>query len=400
MNIASIQAFAGVTQKTSVNGAQGSNATSGMAFGSVYNSLVTENVTVQANTPDEISNEAIMAIFNASTVEELAEAIPINKSGIPEILAKLLGKTEVLESAYQNDFWSVLDLIDNETPQFFNNLSDSLLGKGAIPKEQAIELLALLKSATLTAPTTDLLMKQEQQIFSLQSLLGIAGEQFEKVLHSTGNARPGILPLSEIQHGFRFVIQMDTGQSATDDESTKDSTKEGTKELAQQAVNSAVGNSGATKNEITVNNLENRNNTRNETLMREMQTIFKRSSFGQAGGTNRLLIKLNPEHLGQLRIELLQTNGVMTARILASTALGKEMLDSQLNQLRSAFIQQNLQVERIDISQTLQDTSRSDRGQQSFDQQFKKEQQGSNEQNDQPQEDEMTFQDYMIELEV
>ena len=113
-----------------------------------------------------------------------------------------------------------------------------------------------------------------------------------------------------------------------------------------------------------------------------MQNIFKRSNFGQTGGTNRLLIKLYPEHLGQVRIELLQVNGVMTARILASTALGKEMLDSQLHQLRSAFLQQNLQVERIDVSQTLQDTSRNDRDQ-AFNQHFRKEQENSDEHQEQ-----------------
>ena len=96
------------------------------------------------------------------------------------------------------------------------------------------------------------------------------------------------------------------------------------------------------KGELTLTEVENRNNARNEALIKEMQTIFKRSNFGQTGGTNRLLIKLYPEHLGQVRIELLQVNGIMTARILASTALGKEMLDSQLHQLRSAFLQQNL----------------------------------------------------------
>ena len=40
---------------------------------------------------------------------------------------------------------------------------------------------------------------------------------------------------------------------------------------------------------LTLTELENRNNTRNEALIREMQNIFKRSNFGQTGGTNRLL---------------------------------------------------------------------------------------------------------------
>ena len=114
------------------------------------------------------------------------------------------------------------------------------------------------------------------------------------------------------------------------------------KESSQQVASSAFGNVVTAKGELTLTEVENRNNARNEALMKEMQTIFKRSNFGQTGGTNRLLIKLYPEHLGQVRIELLQVNGIMTARILASTALGKEMLDSQLHQLRSAFLQQNL----------------------------------------------------------
>ena len=198
----------------------------------------------------------------------------------------------------------------------------------------------------------------------------------------------------ESQHVVRFVDQANSSRQTADDGATKE---EGL-ETARNAVNNALGITTTTRSEVA--ELETRNNARNETLMREMQTIFKRSNFGQTGGTNRLLIKLYPEHLGQVRIELLQTNGIMTARILASTALGKEMLDSQLNQLRNAFLQQNLQVERIDVSQTLQDTSRSDRGQQSFEQQFRREQDGSNEQQEQNPEDQMTFQEYMIELEV
>jgi len=75
------------------------------------------------------------------------------------------------------------------------------------------------------------------------------------------------------------------------------------------------------------------------------------------------------------------------------------MLDSQSHQLRAAFIQQNIQVERIDISQTLQDTTRNDRDQ-AFNQHFRKEQEESTGQNNQNQEEEMTFQEYMIELEA
>ena len=90
----------------------------------------------------------------------------------------------------------------------------------------------------------------------------------------------------------------------------------------------------------------------------------------------------------------------MTARILASNALGKEMLDSQLHRLRSAFLQQNLQVERIDITQMLEDTSRNYGQRNLFSQHFRQEQDDARQQDGENVEEEMTFQEYMIELEV
>ena len=126
---------------------------------------------------------------------------------------------------------------------------------------------------------------------------------------------------------------------------------------------------------------------------------MKRSNFGQVGGTNRMLIKLYPEHLGQIRIELLETNGIMTARILASTAFAKGMLDSQLHQLKHAFNQQNLQVERIDITQTIQESQRNER-EQSFNEQFKREQQTDDKKHNKSSEEERSFEEFMIELEV
>ena len=111
-----------------------------------------------------------------------------------------------------------------------------------------------------------------------------------------------------------------------------------------------------------------------EELVKELQKAMNRAQFGQAGGANRLVIKLYPEHLGTIRIELIQKDGMLTARMLASTALGKEMLDSQSGQLKQGLMNQNIQVERLEITQALQDTSRQDRNQ-AFNESFKQQQQ-------------------------
>ncbi|MFJ7933143.1 flagellar hook-length control protein FliK [Sporosarcina sp. NPDC096371] len=417
MNIAAIQAMVAPNPKTSSINAQTSSGT----FGSVFSSVTAKGAapTIQQSA-SETSDKSIQAILNAKSMEELATVLQgidseqlTSLGGLEEIAGLLdlepdqlidsilsllekagLSEDELSEVAYSNDLWVVLNAIDEVAPQFFNQMSDALADKGDLSKQQAVNLLTVLKVAELVAPKTDLLLKQEQQVFSLQSHLITMGEQFEEGLKSNSSAKQGIIELMESRSAVRIVVQSNNAQAMTDDETAKKST-----ESSQQAVTGLAGNVAVTKGEFTITEAENRNNARNEALIREMQNVFKRSNFGQTGGTNRLLIKLYPEHLGQVRIELLQVNGIMTARILASTAQGKEMLDSQLNQLRQAFLQQNLQVERIDISQTLQDTSRNDR-EKAFNQHFENDGQEAESQQKQNDEEQLSFQEYLIELEV
>ncbi|WP_342509468.1 flagellar hook-length control protein FliK [Sporosarcina sp. FSL K6-2383] len=427
MNIAALQAMVGQNLQTLSNGVQSGQAATG-TFGSVFGSIVAAEtaviVPIQQQSADQVTEESILAIFNAQSVEELEAALKelggdgvlssMTNVGSLEELASLLNiepkqlmegilsllekaglsQEDLSELADSTDFWSVLNAIDKVAPQFFGQLSDELAGKGELSKQQAVDLLTLLKTVALVAPKTDLLLKQEQQVFSLQSTLVAAAGQFEETLTTNNSTKLDMLQLMESKSTVRLVIQTNQGQSQADDEVANKNAE------PSQQVSGNAANVAMPKGEFTITEAENRNNAaRNEALVREMQNVFKRANFGQIGGTNRLLIKLYPEHLGQVRIELLQVNGIMTARILASTALGKEMLDSQLNQLRQAFLQQNLPVERIDVSQTLQDTARNDR-EQAFNQQFKNDGQENDGQREQSDEEQLTFEEYMIELEV
>nr|WP_267917652.1 flagellar hook-length control protein FliK [Lederbergia citrisecunda] len=85
-------------------------------------------------------------------------------------------------------------------------------------------------------------------------------------------------------------------------------------------------------------------------LIKEFSNILGRSSLTQGFNTTKLLIRLHPEELGTLRVELMQKDGQLTARILTSTNKAKELLDFQLNNLRQAFTQQNISVERIEVT--------------------------------------------------
>jgi len=88
-----------------------------------------------------------------------------------------------------------------------------------------------------------------------------------------------------------------------------------------------------------------------EELIKQFENILARSQFTKVGGTQRLFIKLNPEHLGALRVELIQKDSAIIARILTTTSVAKEMMESHLNGLKQAFSSQNIQLERVEISQ-------------------------------------------------
>ena len=137
-----------------------------------------------------------------------------------------------------------------------------------------------------------------------------------------------------------------------------------------------------------------------EELAKELQKIMNRVQFGQTGGANRLVVKLYPEQLGTVRIELIQKDGMLTAKMLASTPLGKELLDTNASQLRNGLLSQNIQVEKLEVSMALQDTARQDR-QHNFDGSFKQQQQ-TQEQEKQDNEEEvaLSFQELLEGLEV
>ncbi|WP_066173039.1 flagellar hook-length control protein FliK [Bacillus marinisedimentorum] len=84
---------------------------------------------------------------------------------------------------------------------------------------------------------------------------------------------------------------------------------------------------------------------------REFQQILSRAAVKHDGaGTTRLSIRLFPENLGSVTVELVNEKGMLTARIAAATAGAKELLESQLHQLRQLLVNQNIPLEKLEVS--------------------------------------------------
>lgn len=87
-----------------------------------------------------------------------------------------------------------------------------------------------------------------------------------------------------------------------------------------------------------------------EQLMKQFESILQKATFLRSGNIQTMNLQLHPAHLGTLKIELIRDQHGLTARMLASSSMAKELIESQLHILKQAFAQQNIQIERLEVS--------------------------------------------------
>ncbi|MFK7695834.1 flagellar hook-length control protein FliK [Paenibacillus sp. HJGM_3] len=110
----------------------------------------------------------------------------------------------------------------------------------------------------------------------------------------------------------------------------------------------------------------------------EMSQLMKSMNMQATGGHSAIKITLMPEHLGQVDVKMSMQNGHLVAQFVADTVHGKDMLESQLPQLRAVLQSQGLQVDRLEVAQgqAAAFASFQEQRQQQSSQQFNRKQQG------------------------
>jgi flagellar hook-length control protein FliK len=109
------------------------------------------------------------------------------------------------------------------------------------------------------------------------------------------------------------------------------------------------------------------------------QFVMNQLHIVQANGVSEATITLYPQHLGQVDVKLTMQDGILAAQFTAGTALGKDLLENQLPQLRAALQTQGLQVDKLVVNQSASLSSGMFQGQ-TFQQQSQFNQQSKNRQ--------------------
>lgn len=373
-------------------------------FGQVFNSIVSNPTTniEKTTTASEMVNTELL---NAQSVEELLDVLGIpheqgllmlqvgeegqavavdelmdlntlldilnmSQEELNDIVGQLLGE----ENVEIFNIWQFVELVNEQAPKVLGELNAALQGEGNITPKEAKSILEFLKLTELAGKQSDLVSNQPEQISQIKDLLNLLNAQ------TTKTTQTATTTTSNTQ-GLQQVV-----------------TKTETTETQGLAANTTQQTTTKT---ITVTLPNTNQSAQSEALAKEIQNVLNRSQMSTTQGTTKLLLKLYPENLGSIRIEIMLKDGMLTARLLASTPLGKELLDGQLHQLRNAFVQSNIQMDRIDIAQSLQETDLK-RDQNLFNNLFNRQQPEEEEQTEEEHDDEeqLTFQDYLMNEEV
>ncbi|GGA16138.1 flagellar hook-length control protein FliK [Psychrobacillus lasiicapitis] len=373
-----------------------SNQIFGNVFGQILsNQQLQPTVDTMRKMPEQDVTQDVLSILNTVSLEELetligSKELAVSPKQLKELLSKLLGEEmDPVEEMTEANVWDILAGVQQQPSKLTDAITLSLNGQGPVSPAEAKQAVQLLKIAQLIGNKSDLNLKQESTLFDLKQLLEKVKEGNTQVNVNGSQKNDMMLGLKQVT---QQVIVRQVSTQAPNEAIVV--TKEEMTNIQSQS--SAIVQ---TKVETVSITLPTEKPAQSEEFLKELQKVMNRVQFGQTGGANRLVIKVYPEQLGTIRIELVQKDGILTAKMLASTALGKELLDSNSSHLKQSLVNQNIQIDKLEITQALQDPNRQERNQ-SFQESFRQQQQQQQEQSNEQPEDQSSFEEFLKEMEV
>lgn len=317
--------------------------------------------------------EQLIPVETLMNIEDLTAALGMTPEELKNIVAQLLG-----DGVPTDDVWQLLE----QAPALLAQITSLLQGEqSTVTPKEAGKVIEFLKLAQVVGMKTDTVYQQEFQLKETKN-------QLQTLLSQLTLAKPAEKAQKQT---FQQVLQVTQTVQTTETAAPKPQVQQ--MDTAQNNLGQATLTQATTKT-ITVTLPTTNTAAQSEALVKQIEQVINRNQLSNNQGQIKLLLKLYPENLGQIRVELFHKDGVMQARLLASTGQAKDLLDANLNQLKTALAGQNIQMERIDIAQSLQSTEQSSRDQNFFNNFFRQQQEEQEEQKNE-EDEQVTFEEFL-----
>ncbi|WP_050614779.1 flagellar hook-length control protein FliK [Bacillus testis] len=268
--------------------------------------------------------------------------LPMDEVSVKNVLGELIHLIDKINS--RNDLTKLVKQL---------NTSTAIQGEGKSSKNPLQLLMDLLKGSKAITQFADHKITSDPQkglVLELADKLEEFSDKLKGTLQFNMAGKKDSPRLLAGQTSLNipknmFALKVDSSNMDSQilkKDMTIDSTTPNNPFLPTTKVEQYVWNMGSNKQTINA-----------EQFTKAFENILNKAHFTSHNGTQKLLIRLNPENLGSLKVELIQKDGVMMAKIMTSTNTAKEIMDSQMHSLKQGLANQNIHVEKIEISQGL-----------------------------------------------
>lgn len=297
----------------------------------------------------------LMELMNGMNFTNVSDDM-FSKTNLPEVLNQLKAIEQVAGQNPDFKFSKQLTEVMQSLSKLFTTIMQAIDGQS--PSTTAsLEAAAILQKEAATDRTgaqdaKASVMDEDGQTGSLKTLIESIAQKVETLSKKQDNT--DTLPKRLLNPLLVGSLQKAESNAVSVSE-TKTETKEtDTTSKSEWKMPSYVGQLQASssfgKPEALTLMQSTGNSVSGSELEEQLENILKSSSFTKIGNTQKMILRLAPENLGSLRIEILQTDGNLVAKIMTTTAQAKDALDAHLNSLKHGLSSQNINVDKIEIN--------------------------------------------------
>lgn len=321
----------------------------------VFQNLLNELQNLLLNLDEQISLlSEVQGLENTTIVEQELEQLFLQLNTLVSQIMSYFQESSGNALQLENMESAIFHFSNEKFQRFLDTLSKTQINDLTKMMNQLQQIL--LKQENLSAVDSKVLhllakiteYKNNGQLLNSQTVITDAKTP---VNSSAGESKPVVSPTI---HSMSVGAQSQNSKGGETEQSQKQTSSKQQPFLLRTDTSKVVWQSEMPKvQQLTLRVDTNGNQVNTESFMKNFEKLLSSSSFMKNAMFNKLVIKLHPETLGTIRIELIQSQTSLVAKLHVQNEQVRNLIESHLSGLKNSFAAQNIQVDKFEISSNL-----------------------------------------------
>ncbi len=321
----------------------------------VFQNLLNELQNLLLNLDEQISLlSEVQGLENTTIVEQELEQLFLQLNTLVSQIMSYFQESSGNALQLENMESAIFHFSNEKFQRFLDTLSKTQINDLTKMMNQLQQIL--LKQENLSAVDSKVLhllakiteYKNNGQLLNSQALITDAKTP---VNSSAGESKPVVSPTV---HSMSVGAQSQNSKEGETEQSQKQTSSKQQPFLLRTDTSKVVWQSEMPKvQQLTLRVDTNGNQVNTESFMKNFDKLLASSNFMKNAMFNKLVIKLHPETLGTIRIELIQSQTSLVAKLHVQNEQVRSLIESHLSGLKNSFAAQNIQVDKFEISSNL-----------------------------------------------